>query len=317
MTGRAAKLPQVVLVCDDALLEARVRSSLQGVVDEIRCWPHLDDCRALSPEALAGRLLLIDLEHPASSGMGWLRAGRADAMLGQLPLVGLSQNPSQSMRAAAIDHGAVDLLSHDFEPRMLQAVVRVACQRLASLTSLTPRCDALTGLLTFDAFWEAACAEFKRCRDQRSSFALFTCAVRRLRSASDGYGYATGDEALRSAARHLAQKVGPEGLPFRRHGAALGWLAVAPTAAAIKAQTQQVAQFRHLLPPHPRHPAGMELALAVGAGCVGERRIERTELEQLWQAASTALVRAERQGDGAIVLLGPPDEVAPCASSAS
>lgn len=316
MLDRPSGFPQVVLVSSDAHLEARVRSSLQGVVEEVRCWPHLDDCRALSPEALAGRPMLIDLEHPASTGLDWLRAGRVDAVLTQIPMIGLAKNPSQSMRAAAIDHGAVDLLPHDFEPRMLQAVVRVACQRLSSTESSAPRFDALTGLLTFDAFWEAARAEFAHCRDQRSSFALFTCAVRRLRSASDDYGYAAGDEALRCAARHLEHAVGADALPFRRHGAAFGWLAAAPKAAAIRSQTVRVARFCHPLPPHPRHPEGMELALAIGAGCVGESRIERTELDHLWQAASTALVRAERQGDGAIVLLGPPDELVPCASPA-
>jgi diguanylate cyclase (GGDEF)-like protein len=297
---------RLVVLSANGWLQARLQQSLRGVVEEFCACSSVDEALRAAADAPAATVLAIDLDHRNATGLEALREACREEALAKLPLVAITREATQSLRAAAIDHGAADLLPYNCDDRILQAVVRAARRRGGSEPGRFQ--DALTGLLTFDRFWELAADDFAACQRARSSFALFAVAIRRLRSASDCYGFETGDRALRDAARCVAAAAGANGWPYRRRGASFGWAAAHPAAAEIQAQCRKVAAFVHELPPTVRCPQGMRLTAAVGAGCVGPTRIGQVTLAQVRKAASAALVAAEKQGDGAVVLRGPDED---------
>src|SRR5258706_473096 len=210
---------QRILVVDDEpdLLElVRVNLSQAGFeVDTAETGRHaLERARRSAPD-----LLILDLMLPDLSGTEVCRHLRADAAIGQIPIIMLTARADEVDRVVGLEIGADDYVTKPFSPRELTLRVRAVLRRRQPATSGGSQVLERAAL-RLDPERHRCFVEQTEIELTAKEFALLPvlivgfeqCASRDLREQSVG----ELDASLERTARAIAAELGDRALDARR-----------------------------------------------------------------------------------------------------
>jgi diguanylate cyclase (GGDEF)-like protein len=190
-----------VLVVDD---EADARAVLSEVLS-----PECEVLTAADGEeaVLVARrerpdLVLMDLFMPRLDGLQALQRIRADPATGEVPVIFVSARGDDSVKARALDLGAVDYLQKPFSERELRARVErtLRLSRNQSALRELAQTDTLTGLANLRAFRARLAEEVKRARRYHTPLTCVMADMDHLKPVNDELGHAAGDRAIAAVA---------------------------------------------------------------------------------------------------------------------
>ncbi len=125
------------------------------------------------------------------------------------------------------------------EPRFSLALENTLRYQFAPMAPFQePKTDALTQLSNLGRFLERTDAELESARAKAQSFAVIACDLRSFRKVNDGYGYAAGNQLLRSIARGFRDCCGPDDTVARIGGDEFAFLFPAMDASSADAQLE-------------------------------------------------------------------------------
>jgi diguanylate cyclase (GGDEF)-like protein len=147
-------------------------------------------------------LVLMDLFMPRLDGLQALQRLRADTALGEVPVIFVSARGDDSVKARALDLGAVDYLQKPFSERELRARVERTLRLSRSQSALRElaQTDPLTGLANLRAFRTRLAEEVKRARRYRTPLTCVMADMDHLKPVNDELGHSAGDRAIASVA---------------------------------------------------------------------------------------------------------------------
>jgi len=147
-------------------------------------------------------LVLMDLFMPRLDGLQALQRIRADAEIGDVPVIFVSARGEDSVKARALDLGAVDYLQKPFSERELRARVERTLRLSRSQSALRElaQTDPLTGLANLRAFRTRLADEVKRARRYRTPLTCVMADMDHLKPVNDELGHSAGDRAIAAVA---------------------------------------------------------------------------------------------------------------------
>lgn len=147
-------------------------------------------------------LVLMDLYMPRVDGLQALQRIRSDAATGDVPIIFVSARGDDTVKARALDQGAVDYLQKPFSERELRARVERTLRLSRSQSALRElaQTDPLTGLANLRAFRTRLADEVKRARRYRTSLTCVMADMDHLKPINDELGHAAGDRAIAAVA---------------------------------------------------------------------------------------------------------------------
>ena len=150
-------------------------------------------------------LVLLDVMMPALDGYEVCRRLRASFLTRHIPIIMLTAKTEVEDRLQGLRGGANDYITKPWESRELLQRVRNALEWSHQQRAASPL-TGLPGNLSIDA-------EVKTRIEADEAFAFLTIDVDSFKSFNDHYGYARGDDAIRSLARILVDAVQRLGTP--------------------------------------------------------------------------------------------------------
>jgi diguanylate cyclase (GGDEF)-like protein len=186
-----------ILIAEDELnLREVLRLQLGAAGFEVIEAPDgetaLERARELQPD-----LVLLDVMMPRLDGFEVCRRLRASYRTRHIPIIMLTAKTEVDDRLEGLQGGANDYLTKPWDSRELQARVRNALEWSKTQRSANP----LTGLPGNLSIEE----EIRRRLGDGSPFSLLQIDIDSFKSFNDYYGYARGDEAIRTLARILVE----------------------------------------------------------------------------------------------------------------
>ena len=147
-------------------------------------------------------VVLMDLYMPRLDGFQALQRIRADAATGEVPVIFVSARGDDTVKARALDSGAVDYLQKPFSERELRARVERTLRQSRSQSALRElaQTDPLTGLANLRAFRARLADEVKRARRYRTPLTCVMADMDHLKPINDELGHAAGDRAIAAVA---------------------------------------------------------------------------------------------------------------------
>jgi diguanylate cyclase (GGDEF)-like protein len=147
-------------------------------------------------------VVLMDLYMPRLDGLQALERIRADPATADVPVIFVSARGDDSVKARALDLGAVDYLQKPFSDRELRARVERTLRLARSQTALRTlaQTDPLTGLANLRAFRSRLEDEVKRARRYRTPLTCVMADMDNLKPVNDEFGHAVGDRAIATVA---------------------------------------------------------------------------------------------------------------------
>jgi diguanylate cyclase (GGDEF)-like protein len=147
-------------------------------------------------------LVLMDLYMPRLDGLQALERIRSDPATADVPVIFVSARGDDSVKARALDLGAVDYLQKPFSDRELRARVERTLRLARSHTALRTlaQTDTLTGLANLRAFRARLEDEVKRARRYRTPLTCVMADMDHLKPVNDEFGHAVGDRAIATVA---------------------------------------------------------------------------------------------------------------------
>ncbi len=147
-------------------------------------------------------LVLMDLFMPRLDGLQALQRIRSDPEIGDVPVIFVSARGEDSVKARALDLGAVDYLQKPFSERELRARVERTLRLSRSQSALRElaQTDPLTGLANLRAFRTRLADEVKRARRYRTPLTCVMADMDDLKPVNDELGHSAGDRAIAAVA---------------------------------------------------------------------------------------------------------------------
>jgi diguanylate cyclase (GGDEF)-like protein len=256
-------------------------------------------------------LVLMDLFMPRLDGLQALERMRGDPATAELPVIFVSARGEASVKARALDLGAVDYLQKPFSDRELRARVERTLRLARSQTALRAlaQTDPLTGLANMRAFRARLEDEVKRARRYRTPLTCVMADMDHLKPVNDQLGHTAGDRAIAGVAGVIRAELretdfgarygGDEFVLLLPHtGADEGRVLAERVCARLRETVLEVAGRRV--------PLGASFGVACLPGDAGEGAADA-----LVRAADAALYRAKRSGRGRVATAGPSDADGP------
>ncbi len=186
-------------------------------------------------------LILMDLMMPVMNGIDACRQIRAQAGLGEIPIIMVTANTDIQRLQESFEAGANDYINKPFNRIELLARVRSALRLkeetdrrkareqellevkgmleaankvLKRLSSL----DGLTGIRNRRAFNEALVREWRRGFREKKPLSLIMIDIDQFKCYNDAYGHQAGDECLKRVARALDHALHRPGDVLARYG---------------------------------------------------------------------------------------------------
>jgi PleD family two-component response regulator len=144
-------------------------------------------------------LALLDVMMPGLDGYEVCRRLRASYRTRHIPIIFLTAKASLDDKLSGLGDGANDYITKPFEMNELLSRVRNALEWSRQQRSASPL-TGLPGNLSIDA-------EVRRRLDAHQPFALLSVDIDSFKSFNDRYGYARGDDTIRTLARILEEAV--------------------------------------------------------------------------------------------------------------
>jgi len=195
-------MPKILIAEDEMNLREVLRFQLSTagyeVVEAEDGAQAIDRAREFMPD-----LILLDVMMPNVDGFAVVREVRRSFLTRHIPIIMLTARTQLEDRLAGFDDGANDYIMKPWDYRELKARVRNALAWSQQQRAASP----LTGLPGNLSIEE----ELRQRLESGKPFALLQIDIDHFKSFNDHYGYARGDDAIRSVARILVDQV-------QRHG---------------------------------------------------------------------------------------------------
>jgi diguanylate cyclase (GGDEF)-like protein len=298
-----------VLVADD---DEDARAALQHLLS-----PDCEVITAADGEQVLQRvrsehpdLVLMDLFMPRLDGLQALERLRSDAATADVPVIFVSARGDVSVKARALDLGAVDYLQKPFSEVELRARVERTLRLARAQTALreAAQTDPLTGLANLRAFRARLDEEIKRARRYRTPLTCVMADMDHLKPINDQLGHAAGDRAIAAVAGVIRSELRETDFGARYGGDEFVLLLPHTTSEEGLVLAERVcARLREsaLEMSGRRIPLGASF----GVSCLPEA--DGGGAEELVRNADVALYRAKRAGRGRVAVHGPDDVEGP------
>lgn len=161
-------------------------------------------------ESFRPDVVLMDLHMPGIDGVELTGMIRSHPTLGNVPIVFLTGDPDPERRFEVLGVGADDFLTKPVRPRNLVLTLQSRVRRARALQAASPQAGdtagthPATGLRTRPQLLQLLASEIPSTR----SGALFLVEIEGVSALRDRYGYATVEDILTGAGRHLRSLVG-------------------------------------------------------------------------------------------------------------
>lgn len=298
-----------VLIADDTRATARALGELManaGLGVEFAA----DGPEALRRACESGiDLVLLDLAMPGLDGLQLLRLLRAREERRHVPVLVITVRQDDSVRLAALQLGADDVLEKPWNVEVLLARVRRCLELKAERDALEQRLAAVTkgpggasreeGLLEATQFEARVREELRRAQRYSDPLALILVDISSEKAAA---ATAAIDGALRRAVRETD-------LLGRLNGGRFGALLPKTSlAGGLTAAERMLGRLRDTR--RAGEPPG-----SISLGIAGFPNRMLTGFDPLWRAAEQALSQARREGGDRIRLFSPPVAAQPASSA--
>lgn len=258
--------------------------------------------RALLEAGHAVDLILLDVMMPAESGFEVAEKLARDARFRDIPILFLSARGAGEDVAQGFDLGAADYVKKPFDAAELRARVAAALNRRRERASLREHVatDALTGVLTRTAFFEAAAARVSYARRHGTDLAVAFVDLDDFKQVNDTLGHRAGDIVLKRTGTVLLRSVRDYDIVGRYGGEE--FVVVFPEAAPEAAHTSlQRARSRLQTNPPTLHEQRIPVTFSAGVASLRELDEDDADLEQLLNLADGRLYQAKRTGKDRVV----------------
>lgn len=305
------KTPQLLLVDDDPGMIQVMAKALNGM-GRLRFATSgaqaLDQMEESPPD-----VVLLDADMPGLTGVEVCARMRADARLGEVPVIFVTGHTSPQDELRGLEAGAADFIAKPIREALLVARVRTQL-RVKALTDelrAVACTDALTGAANRRSFDDALNREWRHALRQRQPLSLLMIDVDHFKAYNDFYGHQEGDECLRQVASALHAAVRrPSDLVARYGGEEFAVLLPGtgqPGAEEVARRLGEELERRAL--PHARSLTSTVITASVGISSLDEAGPDAlaradgqafnpapSEAEDLVRAADVALYAAKRSG---------------------
>jgi diguanylate cyclase (GGDEF)-like protein len=305
--AHAGPRPRVLVADDDPDAREALAELLQPEWEVLTATDGeeaLDLAREERPD-----LVLMDLSMPRLDGLQALERMRADPATAEVPVIFVSARGEASLKARALDLGAVDYLQKPFSHRELRARIERTLRLARSQTALRElaQTDPLTGLANLRAFRARLEDEVKRARRYRTPLTCVMADMDQLKPVNDQLGHTVGDRAIAAVAAVIRAELretdfgarygGDEFVLLLPHtGVEEGRVLAERVCARLRETVLEISGRR------------VPIGASFGVACLPDGAGDGAA-EALVRAADAALYRAKRAGRGQVVaaVAGDPD----------
>lgn len=149
-------------------------------------------------------------EMPGEKKYEVLKKIHEDSFLSMIPVIVTTQEPGEDGGLEALRHGANDFISYPYHPEIVELRLKNLIQAAEARAALDIlKMDALTGLLTKDAFFHKVESMLK---SGETGYCIVAADMERFKVFNDTYGEAEGDKLLRCIAEECRKAFGKEAL---------------------------------------------------------------------------------------------------------
>ena len=187
---------RVLLVDDDPDIAACAQLNLTLAGFEVKVAAD-GEAGLAAAAGMRPDLVVVDVMMPGMDGYTLCRALRDDPRTAQASIIMLTARATMDDKIAGLAAGADDYVAKPFDPEELVARAHAALRRSDQMREMSP----LTGL---PGNAQIAHEISKLCADPSSSFAVIHADLDGFKAFNDAYGFARGDEAIRSTADVLS-----------------------------------------------------------------------------------------------------------------
>lgn len=284
--------PLVVAVDDEANAVNALRELLSPEFEVLTTTnPHeaLRWIRERRPDAVVS-----DLRMPEMSGYSLVDILRGDEWTADIPCVFVSAAHEREEMVKALDRGACDYLIKPVLAEELSARLRGAIKRSRELRDeRTQReTDELTGLPNRRAFRLFVDRELRRAQAFGTPLSVAMIDQDRLKYLNDRYGHRAGDDALRTVAQALSQRMRKSDLAARIGGDEFAVVMVGADRSGATRLLEKVSAELGERPFHSPDPS-LRASFSFGIAAAGERPEETWE--QLLERADGELYAAKHR----------------------
>ena len=195
-------MPKILIAEDEINLREVLRFQLTTagyeLVEAEDGLQAIDKAREAMPD-----LILLDVMMPHLDGFAVVRELRKSFLTRHIPIIMLTAKAELEDRLVGFDQGANDYIVKPWDYRELKARVRNALAWSQQQRAASPL-TGLPGNLSIED-------ELRHRLDSATAFALLQIDIDHFKSFNDHYGYARGDDAIRTVARILVDQT-------QRHG---------------------------------------------------------------------------------------------------
>ena len=121
--------PKILVVEDDIYMQTILNEYLNGIFDAEICNNGIDALAFLQNENIPD-LIISDLNVPKLNGLELIAQVKASDFFNSIPIMILSGEESSEMRIKCLNAGADDYVVKPFNPRELEARIRVILRRM-------------------------------------------------------------------------------------------------------------------------------------------------------------------------------------------
>lgn len=245
-------------------------------------------------------IILTDWHMPGMDGLELCRTVRAMRLPHYVFLIVLTASAETHDMVHGIEIGADDFLTKPITQGELLARMHAATRivRLEKSLSKRARTDALTGLLTQRAFYEAASKEFERVKRYRVPLSCVMFDLDFFKRINDQYGHTTGDQVLAAVGTMLRGSVRTNDT-VARYGGEEFCILLPETRESNAARWAERMRLRLAESPIP---VGNGRALSItGSFGVAEWHDDTQSCEDLVDLADQALLCAKHSGRDRVV----------------
>ena len=295
LTGRADEAPYHILIVDDDPDQVSYYALIlqqAGMITSVASDPRtvLNILSEAKPE-----LILMDMYMPGCSGTELLRIIRQQEAFVGVPVVFLSVEDNESKKFDAIRHGGDDFLTKPVSPDYLVASVTNRVERTRSIRFFMER-DSLTGLLNHTNLREQLIREIARARRNSTTLCFAMIDLDHFKSVNDTHGHLTGDRVLKGLSRILQDRLRRTDIVGRYGGEEFGVVLInTEESGAVEILDEIRQNFEKVR--HQGESAAFYVTFSCGVACLSDG----TEIDDITNAADTALYRAKEEGRNRII----------------
>jgi diguanylate cyclase (GGDEF)-like protein len=298
LTARHTPEPyRILIVDDDAVLAAEYSLILRqsGMITSTIANPMqiVQPLVEFRPD-----LILMDVYMPDCNGIELAAAIRQQEAYVDIPIVFLSVETDRDKQLKAMGIGGDDFLTKPIQRQHLISAVSSRAERFRILHSFMTR-DGLTGLLNHTKTKEQLELEVERAKRRNTQLAYAMIDIDHFKSVNDTHGHLSGDQALKSLALILRQRLRKTDIIGRYGGEEFAIiLSDMDSADALKVLDEIRDRFSKI---RQQSEKGVEFQVTFSCGVASFAAY--AEAAKLNEAADKALYEAKRRGRNQVVLV--------------